>query len=89
MTQELVTGLGREALWMTLLVGAPILILGLVVGLLVGVFQAATQINEMTLAYVPKIIAVFLGALVFGPWMMGLMLDFTGRLLTNLPNFIR
>lgn len=89
MTQELVTGLGREALWMTILVSGPILILGLVTGLLVGIFQATTQINEQTLAFVPKIVVVLVGALVFGPWMMGTMLDFTRRLLTDLPNLVR
>ncbi len=89
MTQELVAGLGREALWITLLVSAPILVLGLVTGLLVGIFQATTQINEQTLAFVPKIIVVIVGALVFGPWMMGTMLDFTRRLLTDLPAMIR
>lgn len=73
----------------TLLVSGPILILGLVTGLIIGLFQATTQINEQTLAYVPKIVVVMAGALFFGPWMMGTMVSFTNGLFANLHTWIR
>jgi len=89
MTEELVAGLARQALYTTLLVAGPLLLTGLVAGLVIGVFQAATQINDQTLAYVPKIVVTLLAALFLGPWMLRLMTDFTVRLLEGLPSWVR
>lgn len=88
MTEEVVAGLAQQALYTALLVSGPILLLGLVAGLVIGVFQAATQINDQTLAYVPKIVVTLLATLFLGPWMLRLMADFTARLLGNLPAWI-
>lgn len=84
MSQDFVVALGREAITTALLVAAPILGFSLVTGLLVSVFQAVTQINEVTLTFVPKILAVFLALALFGPWSMNIMLGFAERLLGNL-----
>ncbi len=89
MTEELVAGLARQALYTTLLVSAPILLVGLVAGLVIGIFQATTQINDQTLAYVPKIVVTLLAALLLGPWMLRMMMDFTIRLLGDLPSWVR
>jgi len=72
--------LGREAITLTLLVSAPMLISGLVVGLIVSIFQAVTQINEMTLTFIPKIVAVAIALLLFLPWMINMILDFMTRM---------
>jgi len=87
-TPELVTEIGRQALETTLLVSAPMLGLSLVVGLLVSVFQAMTQINEATLSFVPKVIAVFAATLIFLPWMMGTLVSFMTKLITSIPLYI-
>jgi flagellar biosynthetic protein FliQ len=89
MTQEFVVGLGRQAVEMTLMLATPMLGLGLAVGLMVSIFQAVTMIQEMTLTFVPKIIAVMLGLLLFLPWMLRTMLSFTTQILTDLPNYIK
>jgi flagellar biosynthetic protein FliQ len=73
----------------TLLVSAPVLLVGLVVGLVISIFQAVTQVHEMTLAFVPKIIAVMLALLVAAPWMIDLLVNFTHNLFTNIPNYIK
>jgi len=88
MSSEFVIGLAGQALFTVLKVSAPMLGLGLIVGLLVSIFQATTQINEQTLAFIPKIIAVFISILIFGPWMLNVMVDFTSRLLGNLASYI-
>ncbi len=88
-TTEFVSTMGMEAIKTVMLLSAPVFIAGMAVGLAVSIFQALTQIQEMTLTFVPKIIAVFLALLFFMPWMMRLMLDFTGGLLTNIPTYIR
>ena len=88
-TTEFVSTMGMEAIKTVILLSAPVFIAGMAVGLAVSIFQALTQIQEMTLTFVPKIIAVFLALLFFMPWMMRLMLDFTGGLLTNIPTYIR
>ncbi|WP_018704287.1 flagellar biosynthesis protein FliQ [Anaeromusa acidaminophila] len=85
MSADYAVELGRDALLMVMLVSAPMLGLGLLVGLLVSVFQATTQIQEQTLAFIPKIIAVFVAILIFGPWMLRLLMDFTQQLLLILP----
>lgn len=89
MTPEFVTGIGRHTIEIILVISAPILLVGLVVGLAVSVFQAVTQIQEMTLTFVPKIIAVFLALLVLSGWMMQKMIGFTAEIFTNIPNYIR
>ncbi len=89
MTEEMVITLGREALLTVLLVGAPILGLALLAGLAVSVFQATTQINEQSLTFVPKIIAVLLSVIFFGPWMFSVLIDFTIDLYSNIPSFAR
>ena len=73
----------------TLLVSAPILLVGLVVGIVISVFQAVTQVHEMTLTFVPKIIAVMLALLVAAPWMLDMLVSFTHNLFTNIPNYIK
>ena len=89
MSGDMAIQIGREALAMVMLVSAPMLGLGLIVGVLVSVFQATTQIQEQSLAFIPKIIAVFVAILVFGPWMLSLIVDYTREIFINLPNMIR
>lgn len=84
MTPEFIIDLGREAVMTSLLVAGPLLLSGLVVGLLVSILQATTQIQEATLSFVPKILAVMLAALIFAPWMMTVLTEFASRLLGNL-----
>ena len=85
MTDGAVVSLAQGALTTALLVSAPILVVSLAIGLLVSVFQAMTQINEVTLTFVPKIFGVFAVAAVLGPWMVGTMVDYTTRLFASLP----
>ncbi len=85
MSGDLVIQIGQEALMVVLLVSAPMLGLGLTVGLLVSVFQATTSIQEQTLAFIPKIIAVFVAILIFGPWMLRIMVEFFSGIFTGLP----
>ena len=88
MSGDLVIQLGQEALMVVLLVSAPMLGLGLIVGLAVSVFQATTSIQEQTLAFIPKIIAVFVAILIFGPWMLSIMVEYVTNMLVNLPSYI-
>ncbi|MDQ1291269.1 MAG: flagellar biosynthesis protein FliQ [Nitrospirota bacterium] len=88
MTPELVTELGRQALETTILVSAPILGISLLVGLAVSAFQAMTQLNEATLSFVPKVLALFGAILVFMPWMLSILTSYMTDLLTNIPNYI-
>jgi flagellar biosynthetic protein FliQ len=87
MTPEMVTEIGRQAIETTLIVAGPILGLCLVVGLAVSVFQAMTQLNEATLTFVPKVVAVFAAILVFLPWMLGVLTSFMTQLFMNIPNY--
>ena len=89
MTVEFIADLANRALWITLLISAPILGLGLAVGVAVSIFQAVTQIQEMTLTFIPKIIAIFFAILIFGKWMMLILLNFTSNLWVNLPNYLK
>lgn len=89
MTPEFVVGFAKEAITLTILVAMPMLGLGLIVGLMVSVFQATTSIQEMTLTFVPKIIAVLLGLLYFAPWMLDKLVSFTQKIITNIPLYIR
>jgi len=88
MTPEMVLNLVRQGLEVTILVSAPLLLTALVTGLLVSVFQAATQINEMTLSFIPKLLAIFLALVIAGPWMLGVMVDYTRRLILGIPGMI-
>ncbi len=88
MTPETVMTIGRQALELTLLVSAPLLLAALGVGLLVSVFQAATQINEMTLSFIPKLVAILVMLVHAGPWMITMMVDYMRRLLESLPFMI-
>lgn len=85
MTPETVMTIGTQALELTLLVSAPLLLTALVIGLFVSIFQAATQINEMTLSFIPKLLGMFVVLIIAGPWMMGLLLDYMQRLFTSIP----
>jgi flagellar biosynthetic protein FliQ len=89
MTPELVVELAQKAIKVTLLVSLPILGIGLLVGVLVSILQAATQIQEMTLTFVPKILSILVGLLFLLPWIMNQVTGFALELFTNLPNYIR
>ncbi len=89
MTQDLAIEVGREALFMVMLVAAPMLGLGLIVGVIVSIFQATTQIQEQTLVFVPKIIATFVAILLFGPCILGMMVDYTREIFTSFNSLIR
>jgi flagellar biosynthetic protein FliQ len=88
MTIETVTEIGRQAIETAMLVSAPMLGLSLVVGLIVSTFQAMTQINEATLTFVPKVLAVFAATLLFLPWMMGVLIAFMTHIITSIPTLI-
>lgn len=89
MNQEMVIDIGLEAIKVVLMVSSPILLMGLLVGLIVSIIQATTQIQEQTLSFIPKLIAIALALLIFGPWMMNMMYGFTVNLFENIPNLIR
>jgi flagellar biosynthetic protein FliQ len=89
MTPEFVIEFGKQAIILTILVSLPMLGLGLIAGLIISVFQAVTQIQEMTLTFVPKILAVFIGLLFAAPWMMEKLMSFTTNIITNIPMYIR
>ena len=89
MTPEFITGFFMEAIRTAMLLAGPMLLVGLAVGILVSIFQAATQINEMTLVFVPKMLGVALALLVFFPWMLRIIIDFAQKLFVNLPMYIR
>jgi flagellar biosynthetic protein FliQ len=88
MTPTTVVELGRGALEVALLVSAPLFLAALVTGLIVSIFQAATQINESTLSFVPKLVVIFLTLIVFGPWMITIMTDYIRRLYESIPSLI-
>ncbi len=88
MTPEMVMTLGRQALEVTLMISAPVLGAALITGLLVSIFQAATQINEMTLSFIPKLVVMFVVLVITGPWMISLMVDFMRRLFSSIPSII-
>jgi flagellar biosynthetic protein FliQ len=89
MTPQMVMDLGKDAMLLVLLTAAPMLLASLLTGLLVSIFQAVTQIHEMTLTFVPKIIASFLVLVIFAPWMLRMLVDFTANLLMNLGMYTR
>ncbi|MGR4869621.1 flagellar biosynthesis protein FliQ [Variovorax sp. LARHSF232] len=88
MTPESVMTLGSQAMQVTLLLGAPLLLVALVVGLVISIFQAATQINEATLSFIPKLLAVFVTLVLAGPWMLAQLLDYMRQLFSSIPQLI-
>jgi len=88
MTPESVLSLAQQAMQVTLLMAAPPLLAALVTGLVVSIFQAATQINEMTLSFIPKLVAIFVALVVLGPWMLSVFLGYMRELFTGIPGFI-
>jgi flagellar biosynthetic protein FliQ len=88
MTPETVLTIASESLTLTALLSAPLLLVTLVTGVLVGVLQAATQINEMTLSFIPKLLALVLTLLITGPWMLQLIIGYTRTLFTNIPGML-
>lgn len=89
MTDSTVMDIGQKALMLTLSICAPLIGLGLIVGLAVSVFQAATQIHEATLTFVPKIIALVIVLIVFGPWMLSQVVSFTTHLFQQIPTLVK
>ena len=89
MTIDDILSLGERAMFLTLLVSAPMLLSGMVVGLIVSILQSVTQIQEVTLSFVPKIVAVMVVFLLFMPWMSGLLTGFIRELFTSIPSMVR
>ncbi len=83
-----IMAVGQHALWVTILLAAPLLLSGLVVGLLISILQAATQVNELTLSFVPKVLVMALVLLLAGSWMLNTLMDFTVRLVHSIPGLI-
>ena len=88
MTPESVMTMGRNAMEVTLMVAAPMLLVALIIGLIVSIFQAATQINEATLSFIPKLVGIFVALVVAGPWMLSVMLDYMRQVFTGIPGLI-
>ncbi len=88
MTPEMITTIGQQALWVTMMIAGPLLLSALAVGLLVGMFQAATQINEMTLSFIPKLLVLVLALVMAGPWMLSVITNYTRQLMEQIPALI-
>ncbi|WP_208279086.1 flagellar biosynthesis protein FliQ [Massilia oculi] len=88
MTPESVMTMGRTAMEVTLMIAAPLLLVALIIGLIISIFQAATQINEATLSFIPKLVGVFVALVVAGPWMLSVMLDYMRQVFTGIPGLI-
>ena len=88
MSPESVMTLSRHAMEITVMVAAPMLLVALVIGLVVSIFQAATQINETTLSFIPKLVGIFVALVVAGPWMLSIMLDYMREVFTGIPGMI-
>jgi flagellar biosynthetic protein FliQ len=88
MTPESVMTLGRNAMEVTLMVAAPMLLVALIIGLIVSIFQAATQINEATLSFIPKLVGIFVALVVAGPWMLSVMLDYMRQVFSSIPGLV-
>ncbi|HEX9171218.1 MAG TPA: flagellar biosynthesis protein FliQ [Telluria sp.] len=88
MTPESVMTMGRTAMEVTLMVAAPMLLVALIIGLIVSIFQAATQINEATLSFIPKLVGIFVALVIAGPWMLSVMLDYMRQVFTGIPGMI-
>jgi flagellar biosynthesis protein FliQ len=88
MNADTVIDLGQQALYVIILLAAPMLLSALAIGLLIGMFQAATQINEMTLSFIPKLLVLALSIMLAGPWMLDTILNFTRRLYLSIPGML-
>lgn len=88
MSPETVITLGQQALWVTMMLASPLLLSALAVGLLVGMFQAATQINEMTMSFIPKLLVLVVALIIAGPWMLGVIVNYTRQLIEQIPTLI-
>ncbi|HHZ17183.1 MAG TPA: flagellar biosynthesis protein FliQ [Peptococcaceae bacterium] len=88
MTQDFIVFIAKEAVYTTLLLSGPLLGSSLLVGLLISIFQATTQIQEQTLTFVPKIVVVFISLVIFGPWMLNLLIAFTTNIISTLPQLM-
>ena len=88
MTPEAVMSLGRQAIEMTLILSGPLLLAALAIGLIISIFQAATQINEQTLSFIPKLLGMFMVLILAGPWMLQMMVDYIRRLFESIPQLI-
>ncbi|WP_124949950.1 flagellar biosynthesis protein FliQ [Sulfuriferula thiophila] len=88
MSPESVMTIGRHALEITLMLSAPLLLVALIIGLIVSIFQAATQINEATLSFIPKLVGIFITLVIAGPWMLSVMVDYMREVFTNIPNLV-
>ena len=88
MNSQTILTIGQQALEMTLLISAPLLLTALAIGLVVSIMQAATQINEMTLSFIPKLVGVFAVMVLAGPWMLQTLVDYVQRLFTSIPQVI-
>lgn len=89
MTDAVAMEIGKSALILTLQIALPVLLFSLVAGLVVSILQAVTQIQEFTLTFIPKVLATMLALAIFGPWMLHLIIDFTSKLLINLPEYLK
>ena len=88
MTPEVVMNIGRQAIEMALILAGPPLLTTLVIGLIISIFQAATQINEQTLSFIPKLVGMFMVLIIAGPWMLQMMVDYIRRLFESIPQII-
>lgn len=89
MSEDIVLSLGRDAIWTTVLLAAPLLVSALVVGLIVSIVQAVTQINESTLTFIPKMLTIVIVMIIMAPWMTQMITAYTTELFTALPNYVR
>jgi flagellar biosynthetic protein FliQ len=89
MSPDFIIGFAREGIEVTMMVAAPMLLVGLVVGLTIGILQSVTQIQEMTLTFIPKIVAVLTSLLIFAPWIMNKLVTFSANIIRNIPDYIR
>lgn len=88
MTPESVMTMGRHAMEVTLMIAAPMLLVALIIGLVVSIFQAATSINEQTLSFIPKLIGIFVALVLAGPWMLTIMTDYMRSIFTGIPGMV-
>lgn len=88
MSPELIMSIGRQAIEMTLILSGPLLLSALLIGLIISIFQAATQINEQTLSFIPKLVGIFAVLVLAGPWMLQMMVDYIRRLFESIPQLI-
>jgi flagellar biosynthetic protein FliQ len=89
MTPESVMTMGRQAMEVTLMIASPMLLTSLVVGLLVSIFQAATQINEATLSFIPKLLGVFMALIISGPWVLSVIVDYMHTMFSGIPAMVQ